>query len=30
MLSRLEIVRDEDKYTEKREDVRYMKVWIGN
>jgi hypothetical protein len=26
----LEIVRDEEKYTEKREDVKYRKVWRRN
>jgi hypothetical protein len=26
----LEIIRDEDKYTEKKEDVRYRKVWRIN
>jgi hypothetical protein len=29
-IARLEIIQDEDKSTEKKEDVRYIKVWRRN
>jgi hypothetical protein len=29
-ITRLEIIRDEDKYTKKKEDVRHIKVWRRN